>query len=79
MTTDTTIVTSEEIAKFRDELANYPKAEIAFKAISALDVIEEECDGYLDDAIPLILMRETGQGAERGLGDLLVLIPHFKM
>lgn len=71
MTTNTTIVTSKEIAKFRDELVDYPKAEIAAKAIAALDVIEEECDGYLEDAIPLLLMRETGQEAEKGLGDLL--------
>jgi hypothetical protein len=36
-----------------------------------LDVIEDECEGYLDDAIPLLLMREIGTEADRSLGDLL--------
>lgn len=71
MTTNPGIVTSEEITKFRDELANYPNAEIAAKAQAALDLIEEEYDGYLEDAIPVILMRETDQETERGVGDLL--------
>lgn len=50
MTTELTKVTPEEIAKFRAELADYPNP----KAIAALDEIEE-CEGYLEDAIPLLV------------------------
>ena len=64
MTADPTIVTPEEIAKFRSELADYPEA------LAALNVIEE-CDGYLEDAVPLLLMRETGIEPDRSLNDLL--------
>lgn len=63
MTTVTT-VTPEEIAQFRTQLAGNQKA------LTALDVIEE-CEGYLEDAVPLLLMRETDQEPERGLNDLL--------
>lgn len=66
MATDSVIVTQEEIAKFRTELANYPKPE----AITALNVIEE-CDGDVEDAIPLLLLRETGTEPDRSLDDLL--------
>lgn len=65
MDIESTKVTPEEIAKFRTELASYPSA------IEALDVIEEECEGYLEDAIPLLLMRETSTEVDRSLGDLL--------
>ena len=59
-----TIVTTEEIAKYRVELADYPEA------LEALDVIEE-CEGYVEDAIPLLQMRKTGHEPDRGLNDLL--------
>jgi hypothetical protein len=58
-------ITPEEISQFRSQLASSPEA------LTALDVIEEECEGYLDDAIPLLVMRETAQEADRSLNDLL--------
>ncbi len=57
-------VTPEEITLFRTQLADNPQALIA------LDTIEE-CEGYLDDAVRLLVMRETAQGADRSLNDLL--------
>jgi hypothetical protein len=66
MATELTKVTSEEIAKFRAELTDYPNP----GAIEALDAIEE-CEGYLEDAIPLLLMRETGTEPDKSIGDLL--------
>ena len=42
----------------------------------ALDAIEE-CEGYLDDAIPLLVMRETEQEADRSLSDWLERCRHF--
>lgn len=38
-------VTPEEISQFRDQLADRPQA------LAALSTIEE-CEGYLDDAVP---------------------------
>jgi len=67
MATDLTKVTPEEIARFRVELEDYPNSE----AIAALDVIEKECDGYLEDAIPLLLIRQTGIEPDKKLADLL--------
>ncbi len=66
MTTEPIIVPPEEIAKFRFELADYPDTTV----IAALDEIEE-CDGYLEDAIPLLLMEETGREPDKSLIDLL--------
>lgn len=60
-------LTSEEIAQYRSELETYHNP----SAIAALDVIEWECEGYLEDAIPLLLMRETGSEADKSMGDLL--------
>ncbi|MEH2382065.1 MAG: hypothetical protein V7K27_24785 [Nostoc sp.] len=57
-------VTPEEISQFRSQLADSPGA------LAALDTIEE-CEGYLDDAVPLLVMRETAQEADRSLNDLL--------
>lgn len=57
-------VTPEEISQFRSQLADNPQA------LVALDTIEE-CEGYLDDAVPLLVMRETAQEADRSLNDLL--------
>jgi len=57
-------VTPEEITQFRSQLADSPEA------LAALDTIEE-CEGYLDDAVPLLVMRETAQEADRSLNDLL--------
>ncbi|MHC5774926.1 hypothetical protein [Nostoc sp.] len=57
-------VTPEEISQFRSQLADSPGA------LVALDTIEE-CEGYLDDAVPLLVMRETAQEADRSLNDLL--------
>ncbi|MEH2196981.1 hypothetical protein [Nostoc sp.] len=57
-------VTPEEISKFRSQLADLPQALVALDAI-------EECEGYLDDAVPLLVMRETAQEADRSLNDLL--------
>lgn len=63
-------VSPEEIAQFRNQLADNPEA------LAALDAIEE-CEGYLDDAIPLLVMRETAQEADRGLNDWLEKIRQF--
>lgn len=57
-------LTPEEISQFRSQLADKPQA------LVALDTIEE-CQGYLDDAVPLLVMRETAQEADRSLNDLL--------
>lgn len=57
-------VTPEEISQFRIQLADNSQA------LVALDTIEE-CEGYLDDAVPLLFMRETAQEADRSLNDLL--------
>lgn len=54
-----TTITSEEIERFREQLRDYPEA------IIALDVIQE-CDGYLEDAVSLLMMRETGKEQDRG-------------
>ncbi|CCI13178.1 Similar to tr/Q8YT38/Q8YT38 [Microcystis aeruginosa PCC 9806] len=64
MDIESTKVTSEEIAQFRAELVDH------LSAIAALDAIEE-CEGYLEDAVPLLLMRETGTEPDRSIGDLL--------
>ncbi|MBG1243577.1 hypothetical protein [Nostoc sp. NZL] len=58
-------VTPEEITQFRNQLVDSPEA-----ALAALDAIEK-CEGYLDDAVPLLVMRETAQEADRSLNDLL--------
>lgn len=57
-------ITPDEISQFRSQLAYSPEA------LAALDAIEE-CEGYLDDAIPLLVMRETSQEADRGINDWL--------
>ncbi len=59
-----TTVTQEEIQQFREQLRNYPEA------IAALDVIQE-CDGYVEDAVTLLMMRETGQEPDRGVREWL--------
>ncbi|MCA2659685.1 MAG: hypothetical protein IM496_14625 [Microcystis sp. M049S2] len=64
MDIESTKVTPEEIAQFRAELADN------LSVIAALDAIEE-CEGYLEDAVPLLLMRETGTEPDRSIGDLL--------
>jgi hypothetical protein len=62
MTTDSIQVTAEEIVQFRAELADNSRA------IAALDAIEE-CEGYLEDAVPLLLI-EAGTEPDRSIGDL---------
>ena len=62
MTTDSIQVTAEEIAQFRAELADNSRA------IAALDAIEE-CEGYLEDAV-LLLLIEAGTEPDRSIGDL---------
>jgi hypothetical protein len=57
-------VTQEEISQFRSQFANNREALVALDAI-------EECEGYLDDAVPLLVMRETAQEADRSLNDWL--------
>lgn len=57
-------LTPEEISQFRSQLADHPQA------LVALDTIEE-CEGYLDDAVPLLVLRETAQEADRSLNDWL--------
>lgn len=63
-------VTPEEISQFRSQLVDNPQA------LVALDTIEE-CEGYLDDAVPLLVMRETAQEADRSLNDWLEKIRQF--
>jgi hypothetical protein len=52
-----TIVTSQEIAQFRSELADYPEA------MNALDAIED-CEGNLEDAAIALAIR-AGQQPQR--------------
>jgi hypothetical protein len=59
-----TTVTPEEIEQFREQLRDDPEA------IAALDVIQE-CDGYVEDAVTLLIMRETGQEPDRGVREWL--------
>ena len=59
-----TTVTQEEINQFREQLAGYPEA------IAALDVIQQ-CDGYVEDALTLLMMRETGKEPDRGVDEWL--------
>ncbi|MDJ0795376.1 MAG: hypothetical protein QNJ51_00865 [Calothrix sp. MO_167.B12] len=54
--------TPAEIAQFRTHLADYPEA------IAALDKIEQ-CGGYLQDAVELLLIQETGQVLELDIRD----------
>ena len=63
MNIESTTVTPEEIAQFRAELVDN------LSAIAALDAIEE-CEGYLEDAVPLLLI-EAGTEPDRSIGDLL--------
>ncbi|MFM6269560.1 MAG: hypothetical protein ACKPFA_24115 [Dolichospermum sp.] len=63
MDIESTTVTPEEIAQFRAELASNPSA------IAALDAIEK-CEGYLEDAVPL-LMLQAGTETDRSVGDIL--------
>ena len=67
MITDPIQLTSEEIAQYRSELESYHNP----SAIAALDVIEKECDRYPEDAILLLLRRETDTEEDRSMGDLL--------
>ncbi|PAX45839.1 hypothetical protein CK510_29550, partial [Brunnivagina elsteri CCALA 953] len=57
-------VTPEEITQFRSQLADNAEA------LAALDTIEE-CEGYVEDAVPLLVMRETAREADRSLNDWL--------
>lgn len=61
MTTDSIILSSEEMAKYRQIFANVPDA------IEALDVIEKECEGHLEDATILLMMRKTGKEPDRAI------------
>ncbi|OUL19006.1 hypothetical protein [Nostoc sp. 106C] len=63
-------VTAEEISQFRSQLADRQEA------LVALDTIEE-CEGYLDDAVQLLVIRETAQEADRGLNNWLEKIRQF--
>ena len=62
MNIESTKVTPEEIAQFRAELVDN------LSAIAALDAIEE-CEGYLEDAV-LLLLIEAGTEPDRSIGDL---------
>jgi hypothetical protein len=57
-------VTTEEINYFRSGLVGHSAA------LAALDTIEE-CGGYVEDAVQLLLMRETANEPERGVNNLL--------
>ena len=60
MTTAPTKLTAEEIVRYRE------KFEGNSEALKALDVIQE-CEGYLEDAHTLLLMRETGIAPDRAI------------
>lgn len=66
MTTQSTIITPEEIARYRTELAGYPEA------IAAIDIIEN-CDGNLEDATAVIAV-ELGEDIDRGIGSFNDLV-----
>jgi hypothetical protein len=59
-----TTVTTQEIAQFRIQLADYPAA------IAALDGVEE-CGGHLEDALTLLIMRETDREPDRGFSEIV--------
>ena len=56
-------LTPEEIGQFRTQLVNNQQA------LTALDTIAE-CEGYVEDAVPLLLIRE-GNEPVRGVNDWL--------
>ena len=58
MSTAPTKVTVEEIVQYRDKFEGNPEA------LKALDVVQE-CEGYLEDAYTLLLIRETGVTPDR--------------
>lgn len=63
-------ITPQEISQFRSQMTDIPEA------LVALDTIEE-CEGYLDDAVSLLVMRETAQQTDRSLNDWLQKIRQF--
>jgi hypothetical protein len=60
MTTDPTKLTASEIAQYRKQFKDYPEA------LKALDAIQE-CEGSLEYAHTLLLMRETGSMPDRAI------------
>lgn len=58
------VLTIEEITQFRSQLAEYPEA------LTTLDVIQE-CEGHLEDAATLLMMRQMGKELDRGVNDIL--------
>jgi len=63
------IITPEEIAEFRQQLADNPEA------LTALDTIAE-CEGYVEDAIPLLLIR-SGNEQDRSINEWLEKCRNF--
>lgn len=59
-----TTITQAEIDQFREQLRDYPEA------LASLDVIQE-CEGHLEDAVTLLMMRETGKEPDRGADEWL--------
>ncbi|MDJ0511698.1 MAG: hypothetical protein QNJ64_20985 [Crocosphaera sp.] len=59
------VISNKEIEALSSRLSTYPEA------IKALNTIKE-CDGYLEDAMQLIAIRETRDDSERGFQDWLV-------
>lgn len=57
---DSIQLTSEEIQQYREQFKDYPDA------LKTLDIIDE-CDGYLDSSLTLILMRETGKVPDKNI------------
>lgn len=53
------ILSPEEITSYRQQFAESPEA------ITALDVIEHECEGHLEDAFMLLMIQETNQEPDR--------------
>ena len=60
MTTDSIQVTAEEIAQFRAELADNPKA------LADIDVIER-CEGYLEQAARILARRADIEDVRAGI------------
>ena len=54
-----TVLNQEELKNYRQQFAESPEA------IAALDVIEHDCEGHLEDAIILLMIQETNQEPDR--------------
>ncbi len=59
---DKTTITQTEIEQLRDQLRDSPEA------IATLDIIQE-CDGHLEDAVKVMIIKKTGKEPDQSLNE----------